>query len=84
MCCMLLLTSLTVTAVGAQDEPEVEVSDMDEDLGLDEEELRVLMAEGEGKTDEATVMDKDVSDADTAHSKEGADANVSFQVRNWP
>lgn len=72
-----LLTSLIVTAVGTQDEQsDVEVSDADEDLSLDEEELKVLMAEGEEK---ATVTDKD--ETGMSGEKKG-DENVSFQVRN--
>lgn len=73
---VVLLTSLIVTAIGAQDkQSDVEVSDVDEDLSLDEEELKVLMAEGE--EEEATVTD------DTNMSgKDKGDENVSFQVRN--
>lgn len=75
---VVLLTSLIVTAIGAQDEQsDVEVSDADEDLSLDEEELKVLMAEGE--EEKATVTDKDETDMSW---KEKADENVSFQVRN--
>lgn len=73
---VVLLTSLVVTAIGAQDEQsDVEVSDVDEDLSLDEEELKVLMAEG----GEEKVTDKDETDMS---GKEKADENVSFQVRN--
>lgn len=76
---VVLLTSLIVTAIGAQDEQsDVEVSDADEDLSLDEEELKVLMAEGGGE-EKATVTDKDETDMSW---KEKADENVSFQVRN--
>lgn len=77
---VVLLTSLIVTAIGAQDkQSDVEVSDVDEDLSLDEEELKVLMAEEEGEEDKATVMDKDEADMS---EKEKGDENVSFQVRN--
>lgn len=78
----LLLIFLTVAA--AQDQqPEVEVSDVEDDLGLDEEELKVLMAEGEDNEEEVTVMEKGHTDAiDSASEKDGTDANVSFQVRN--
>ena len=82
---VLLLSSLAVAAVAAQDNQlEVDLSDMDEDMGLDEEELKVLMAEEEEEEEEeATVMDEDHSDeADTASGKSGTDADVSFQVRN--
>lgn len=77
---VVLLTSLIVTAVGAQDKQsdvEVEVSDVDEDLSLDEEELKVLMAEGE--EEEEKVMDEDETDVS---GKDKGDENVSFQVRN--
>uniref|UniRef100_A0A671YUX4 Calmegin n=1 Tax=Sparus aurata TaxID=8175 RepID=A0A671YUX4_SPAAU len=81
---VLLLSSLAVAAVAAQDNQlEVDLSDMDEDMGLDEEELKVLMAEEEEEEEEeeATVMDEDHSDeADTASGKTGTDADVSFQV----
>lgn len=74
----ILLICLIVTAIGAQDkESDVEVSDVDEDLSLDEEELKVLMAEGE--KEKATVMDKDETDMS---GKDKGDENVSFQVRN--
>lgn len=50
----------------------------DDDLGLDEEELKVLMAEDE-EEEEATVADEEQSDdAD----QPGSDTNVTFQVRN--
>lgn len=78
---VVLLTSLIVTAVGAQDKQsdvEVEVSDVDEDLSLDEEELKVLMAEGE-EEEEEKVMDEDETDVS---GKDKGDENVSFQVRN--
>lgn len=72
-----LLTSLIATAVGAQDkQTDVEVSDVDEDLSLDEEELKVLLAEGQ---EEEKAMDRDGADMS---EKEKADENVSFQVRN--
>lgn len=79
---MLLFSSLLVTAAGAQDkESEVEVSYTDEDLGLDEEELKVLMAERE--EEEETLTDKDnVEETDGASGKDEGDSNVSFQVGN--
>lgn len=83
MWCALLLIFLTVAA--AQDQqPEVEVSDIEEDLGLDEEELKVLMAEREdNEEEEVTVMEKGHTDEiDSANEKDETDANVSFQVRN--
>lgn len=83
MWCALLLIFLTVAA--AQDQqPEVEVSDIEEDLGLDEEELKVLMAEREdNEEEEVTVMEKGHTDEiDSASEKDETDANVSFQVRN--
>lgn len=76
---LVLLTSLIVTAIGAQDkQSDVDVSDVDDDLSLDEEELKVLMAEGEEEEEEeATVTDEtDMS------GKDKGDENVSFQVRN--
>lgn len=78
----LLLIFLTVAA--AQDQqPEVEVSDIEEDLGLDEEELKVLMAGREDNEEEVTVMEKGHTDErDSASEKDGTDANVSFQVTN--
>lgn len=85
---MLLLSSLAVAAVVAQEkQPKVDESDVDEDMGLDEEEIKVLMAEDEEEEEEeeATVMDGEHSDeADdkgTGSRKSAIDANVSFQVR---
>ncbi|KAM8880492.1 calmegin isoform 1-T1 [Spinachia spinachia] len=86
MCCVLLLSSLAVAAAATQGKQmEVDISDFDDDLGLDEEELKVLMSEGEEEEDveeEATVMDEDHSaETDGPESgKAGIDANVSFQV----
>ncbi len=85
MWCVLLVSFLAVAAVSAQDKQlDDDVSDADEDKGLDEEELKVLMAE-ETEEDEAMMMDEDHSDkTDTASGKAGkagTDANVSFQVR---
>lgn len=66
-----------MAALTAQDKTsEVEVSDLDEDLGLDEEELKVLMAETEEEEQEMG-MDKDHSE----ETASGMDADVSFQVR---
>lgn len=83
---MLLLSYLAVAAVACQEKQlEGDVSDVSEDMGLDEEELKVLMAEEdeEDQEEEATVMDEDHSDeTDTASGKAGTDANVSFQVGN--
>ncbi|XP_041838419.1 calmegin [Melanotaenia boesemani] len=76
---LLLLSSLAVAAIAAHGkQPETDVSDIDDDMGLDEEELKVLMAEDE----EATVMDEEQSnDADEKGSvTTETDANVSFQV----
>ncbi|XP_045903822.1 calmegin [Micropterus dolomieu] len=84
MWCMLLLSYLAVAAVACQEKQlEGDVSDVSEDMGLDEEELKVLMAEEdeEEQEEEATVMDEDHSDeTDIASGKAGTDANVSFQV----
>lgn len=75
---VVLLTSLIVAAVGARDkQSDVDVSDVDEDLSLDEEELKVLMAEDEDE--KTTAGDDDESDVS---GKDKADENVSFQVRN--
>lgn len=64
---------------------KADVSDVDEDMGLDEEELRVLMAEEQDEEEEATVTDEDQPDETeskgTASGKAAADENVSFQVR---
>lgn len=63
---VLLLTSLVATAIRAQDEEsDVQVSDADE-LSLNEEELKVLVAEEEEEVD--------------VSGKDGGDENVSFQV----
>ncbi|XP_049428786.1 calmegin isoform X3 [Epinephelus fuscoguttatus] len=86
MWCALLLSSLAVAAIAAQQKQvEIDVSDNDEDVVLDEEELKVLMAEEEEEEDEASVADEDHSDkTDGTESgevgKAGTDANVSFQV----
>lgn len=73
---VLLLTSLLVTAIRAQDEQsDIQGSDADE-LGLNEEELKVLMAEEE-EEEEVTLVDKEEEDV---RGKDGGDENVSFQV----
>ena len=89
---LLLLSSLAVAVVVAQEElSEADVADVDEDMGLDEE-LKVLMAEEEDEEEEeeeeaAMVMDEELSDEtdgkDSASGKAEMDENVSFQVRNW-
>lgn len=72
---VLLLTSLVATAIRAQDEQsDIPASDADE-LSLNEEELKVLMAEEE--EEEVTLVDKDEVDVS---GKDGGDENVSFQV----
>lgn len=66
----LLVLSFLVAAAAAAHESEADVSDVDDetDMGLDEEELKVLMTEDE----KAMVMNKEPSqDKD----------NISFQVR---
>ncbi|XP_068444702.1 calmegin isoform X2 [Clinocottus analis] len=78
----LLLSLLALAAVATQEKPfEVDISDIDEDMGLDEEELQVLTADEE-EEEEATVMDEEHSDETDgpASEKAGVDANVSFQV----
>lgn len=82
-----LLTFLVVAAAASQDQqPEVEVSDIEDDLGLDEEELKVLMAE-RGENDEEEEEEAMVGkghpdeEQDSASEKAETDANVSFQVR---
>ncbi|XP_060903199.1 calmegin [Labrus mixtus] len=86
MWCMLLLFSLALAAVAAQEsQMEVDLSDVEDNMGLDEEELKVLMGEEEEEEDEeATVIDDDNFDeADgkaTAEGEAGTDGNVSFQV----
>lgn len=73
---VLLLTSLVVTAIRAQDEQsDIHDSDADE-LSLTEEELKVLMAEEE-EEEEVTLVDKDEVDVS---GKDGGDESVSFQV----
>nr|XP_020451753.1 calnexin-like [Monopterus albus] len=79
----LLLSYLALAVVAQEKQSEADVSDIDANMGLDEEELKVLMAEEE----EATVMDEEQSDEtdrmDTASVKDGKagmDENVSFQV----
>lgn len=75
---VIFLTTLVVTAIRAQDEQsDVEVSDIDEDLSLNEEELKVLLAEGEEEM--VTIMDKD--ELDMSGKDDGVE-NVSFQVSN--
>lgn len=89
MWCVLLLSSLAVATVVAQEKPsEADIADVDDDMGLDEEELKVLMAQEETE-EEATVMDEDQSDETDGKGTESGkagkaemDANVSFQVRN--
>lgn len=85
---VLLLTFLAVAAAASQDQqPEVEVSDVEDDLGLDEEELKVLMAErGENEEgEEERMVGKGRPDEeDSASEKVQTDANVSFQVREVP
>ncbi|XP_076001701.1 calmegin isoform X2 [Genypterus blacodes] len=83
---LLLLSFLAVAAVAAQEmAPEDDISDTDLDMGLDDEDMTVLMAEEE----EATVMDEeqfDEAEGEETASEKGedaedkADANVSFQV----
>ncbi|XP_056135901.1 calmegin [Lampris incognitus] len=85
--CMLLLSSLAVTAVAAQ-EKHSGVDDFDPDsdtdLGLDEEEREALMddeEEEEALVEEEKETDyKDGENGKEKFGKEGADANVSFQV----
>ncbi|XP_062243246.1 calmegin [Platichthys flesus] len=85
---LLLLSSLAVAMVVAQEElSEADVADVDEDMGLDEE-LKVLMAEEEEEEEEeeaAMVMDEELSDEtdgkDTASGNAEMDENVSFQVK---
>lgn len=85
---VLLLTFLAVAAaVASQDQqPEVEVSDIEDDLGLDEEELKVLMSERgdneeEEEEDEDMAMEKGHPVEDSASGKAETDDSVSFQVR---
>ncbi|CAJ1053273.1 calmegin isoform X3 [Xyrichtys novacula] len=88
---LLLLLSLALAAVAAQEsQVKVDVSDVDDDMGLDEEELEVLMGEEETmekeeeEEEEAAVMDDDNFDEadskDTVDEQDGMDGNVSFQV----
>ncbi|XP_037546012.1 calmegin [Nematolebias whitei] len=72
----LLLLSLLTGAVVAAHENQWEGDVSDDDLGLDEEELKVLMGEDEDE-EEATVADDDQSDE---ADQTGSDANVTFQV----
>jgi len=83
MWCVLLLSSLAVAA--QQEQFEVDASDVDEEAGLYDEELKVLMADeeeaAEEEEEEATLVDENHSD-ETDGTASGKDANVSFQVRN--
>lgn len=78
---VLLLSFLAVAAVAAHKQ-QAEADDLDDDLGLDEEELNALMAEEE----EAMVTDEEQSDEThdegTESGSTGSDADVSFQVGN--
>ncbi|KAF3687200.1 Calnexin Precursor [Channa argus] len=81
---VLLLSFLAVVVLAAQEKKsEADISDIDEDIGLDEEELEVLMAEDK-QEEEATVTDEEQSDETdskgTANGKTAVDSNVSFQV----
>ena len=86
---MLLLSTLAVATVVAQEKlSEADITDVEEDTGLDEE-LKVLMAEEEEEEEEVTVMDEEQSDetdgkgaASGKAGKAGTDPDVSFQVRN--
>lgn len=78
---LLLLSFLAVSITAAQ---EADVSDGDEDMGLDEEELQLLEAEEKEQEEEATVMDEEQLDETDGKDAGRAvkDENVSFQVRN--
>uniref|UniRef100_A0A8C9YJY8 Calmegin n=1 Tax=Sander lucioperca TaxID=283035 RepID=A0A8C9YJY8_SANLU len=74
---VLLLSSLAVAAVAAQEKQlEADVSDIDEDVALDEEELEVLMAEEE--EEEATVMDEDHYDETVTYKTPVPTGDVYF------
>ncbi|XP_029007194.1 calmegin isoform X1 [Betta splendens] len=77
----LLFSFLAVALVVGQ---EADISDVDEDMGLDDEELKLLMAEDQDEEEEATVIDEELPDEtesmDTASGKTTLDENVSFQV----
>lgn len=79
----LLLCFLAVALAGGQ---KADLSDVDEDMGLDDEELKLLMAEEQDDDEEATVIDEELPDEteskDMASRKTALDENVSFQVRN--
>lgn len=80
---LLLLTSLAVAALASSDKhSEADVLDADDELGLDEEERHVLMADEE-EEEEAMVMDEEQFEEDKdGTEKSETDANVTFQVRN--
>ncbi|TNN38079.1 Calnexin [Liparis tanakae] len=84
MWCVLLLSSLAVAAQPAQF--EVDVSGVDEEAGLDDEELKVLMADEEAAAEEEEEEEEEAAVADENHADETdgtaseKDANVSFQV----
>ncbi|XP_069573887.1 calmegin isoform X2 [Brachyistius frenatus] len=84
---LLLLSSLAAAAAAAHGNPsQAEVLDLDDELGLDDEELEVLMAEDEEEEEEeeeVAVMDEEEHDTDqkgAASGKAGGEADVSFQV----
>uniref|UniRef100_A0A672I1B1 Calmegin n=1 Tax=Salarias fasciatus TaxID=181472 RepID=A0A672I1B1_SALFA len=63
VCRALLLSSLVAMAAAAsmEEQPDADMLDLDdEELGLDEEEMQVLMAEDEEEEDEATVTDEEL------------------------
>lgn len=68
----LLLSSFAVALAAADEmQSEADISDVDDSLGLDEDEMRVLMSE-----DEAIAKKEEAGSKKTPV----ADANVSFQV----
>lgn len=85
----LLLSSLAVTALKAQnEEPDTDFSDSDTEVtGLNEDEIMAMLEEEaeEAMVEEEEEEDSVLTDSETggnAEEKDGADADVSFQVKN--
>ncbi|KAG7270387.1 hypothetical protein CRUP_024707 [Coryphaenoides rupestris] len=79
----LLLSSLAVTALEAQnEEPEADFP-VSEVPGLDEDEIMAMLEEEEAMVEEEEEEDSVLTDSvagGNAEEKDGTDANVSFQV----
>ncbi|MEQ2295888.1 hypothetical protein AMECASPLE_019234 [Ameca splendens] len=76
---LLFLSSLIVAASASSDEHS-ESDVLEGDMGIDEEELKVLMADDD-EEEEAMVMDEEQFDEDKDEAETSEiDANVTFQV----